>query len=273
MEIKITEHTSSRTITTEAGKPVSAELVYTISGTSHHAIAYLELYNQSSWNFERLNRQTINIEPISQDENNPAGSYWRGIVRYDTQQLPEDKYLTPKFSFDTGGGSQHISQSIDTVWRFPQDAPNFKGAIGVDNQNVNGVDIIVPNLNINVTQVFPQQMVTVDYMAHLGRLTGKVNNNWFMGFPAGEILFMGATGSDDDSADCQISFKFSVSPNRYDFYVGDIHIRAKWGWEYMWVRYVDQIDEINGCVIKVPASVHIEKVYQTANFRTLGINV
>ena len=271
--VTISEHVTSRTVNTEAGRPVIAELVFNVSGTAHHAEAYVELYNQSSLQFESLNRQNIQIEPVTQDENNPDGSYWRGTVNYDTRPLPEDKYLVPRFSFDTGGGSQHITQAISTIGVYPPGAPNFKGAIGVEEKDVKGVDITVPNLNVSVTQTFPKEMVTTGYMAHLSLLSGKVNGDFFLGFAPGEVLFLGAAGSDDDATDCEISFKFSMSPNRYFFYIGDIYVESKWGWEYMWVRYIDEVDDANGCVVKVPASVYIEQVYDLADFRALGINV
>ena len=271
MAVSVTEHVKSRTITGEAGRPTSAELLFTVSGTAHHGEAYLELYNSTDLQFDDLNRQTVQIEQVSIDENNPDKSLWRGTVNYDQNPLPEDKYLIPKFSFDTGGGTQHISQSLRPVWR-SADAPNFKGAIGVSDNNVSGVDIVVPNLNLTITQTFPREMVTIGYMADLAYLTGKVNGGWFLGFAPGEVLFMGAGGS-DSTIDIDVTFKFAICGSRRDFYVGDIYVPAKYGWEYMWVRYADEVASDGGSIVKVPSAVYIEQVYETANFLALGINV
>ena len=52
--------------------------------------------------------------------------------------------LGPSFSFETSGGTQHITQSLGTVgaWAAPGlIPPNFHGAIGVGKDSIDGVDI------------------------------------------------------------------------------------------------------------------------------------
>ena len=50
----------------------------------------------------------------------------------------DDDEDTTMFAFDTGGGTKHLNQSLKTDGKYPNDAPDFAGAIGVDNDgNVN----------------------------------------------------------------------------------------------------------------------------------------
>jgi len=68
-------------------------------------------------------------------------------------------------------------------------------AIGVTDTGVEGVEIVVPVYNFSETHYLPDGQVTQGYKLTLFGLTGKVNNGSFRGFAAGEVLFLGASGS------------------------------------------------------------------------------
>ena len=54
------------------------------------------------------------------------------------------------FSFDSSGGTMHMDGSLETKGMFPADAPDFKGAINVDNEsNVNGCEIVMPTFQFS----------------------------------------------------------------------------------------------------------------------------
>ena len=90
-------------------------------------------------------------------------------------------------------------------------------------------------------------------------------------FAAGEVLFMGASGSKRGSDDWEITFRFAASPNKTGLTVGDIVGIDKKGWEYMWVRYADAEDAAAKAIVKKPVAVYVEKVYEEGDFSTLGI--
>ncbi len=76
-----------------------------------------------------------------------------------------------------------------------QTAPNFRGAIGVTADSVEGVDIAVPVYQFAETHYQPDSVITPTYKGTLFSLTGRTNNGAFKGFAAGEVLFLGAAGS------------------------------------------------------------------------------
>ena len=82
------------------------------------------------------------------------------------------------------------------------------------------------------------------------------------------IIVRCGTGSDDD---WEITYRFAASPNKTGLTVGDIGGISKKGWEYMWVRYADDVDDTAMALIKKPVAVYIEKVYDDAAFSGLGI--
>ena len=185
-------------------------------------------------------------------------------------------------SFDTTGGTRHITQaeSYSDVQgyfyetRYPSSAANMSGAIGVDANGVNGVDIITPQLQWQESYDVPNGYINATYVRGLAGITGTTNNASFRGFDAGEVLFLGCSGSqewDDQkgSGPWSLSYRFVANKNLSDERVGDITGIAKKGHEYMWVRYEDANDTTS--LFKKPKAVYVNRVYKESNFALLGI--
>jgi hypothetical protein len=268
MAIEVIEKTDSRESST--GKNATVDLKYIIVGTYNDIEAKGALYTNTPVFYDGLVRQSRHIEPIG----DPTISLtWEGTVRYGTMEPPAEVGQS-SFSFDTGGGTQHITQSISTEHRYApagKTAPDFKGAIGVTRDSVEGVDITLPVYNFSETHYFDDSDVTDSYKGLLFHKTGMYNNDSFKGCSPGEALFLGASGSKRGTGDWEITFRFAASQNRNDIMVGDIGPISKKGWEYMWVRYEDAEDSTAKALIKKPAAVYIEKVYYGTDFTSLGI--
>ncbi|NBT36224.1 MAG: hypothetical protein EBT03_11950, partial [Betaproteobacteria bacterium] len=186
---------------------------------------------------------------------------WQVTISYEKQGADDDDQRDPlkrARSFDTSGGTQHITQAesgtassgvaTDTPERrYGTNAPDMKGAIGVDGNSVNGVDIVVPALTWTESYDVPHSYVTSNWIKGVAALTGSVNNAAFRGFAAYEVLFMGASGSqewDDERGNgpWSLQFKFVASPNVTGKTIGDVTGIEKKGHEYLWVRYEDAVD-------------------------------
>ncbi len=200
---------------------------------------------------------------------------WTATAEYGIPDRTQQEDPEPVFAFDTGGGSQHITQSIQTMHRYgPQASTELGGAIGFDGENVAGVDITVPVYQFSETHYLTPSAVTQSYKLTLMGITGAVNNTPFRGFAAGEVLFLGASGTrrglnPDDK--WEVTYKFAASPNRTGLSVGSITGIQKRGWDYLWVQYGEDVDGTAKVLIKKPVAVYIEQVYPFANFGGLGI--
>jgi hypothetical protein len=195
---------------------------------------------------------------------------WEGTAHY------VKKGSDPIYSFDTGGGTQHISQSIANLGRYAAPgfiAPHFQGAIGVTDDRVEGTDITVPVFNFTETHYILNDLVTPAYKLTLFNLTGKVNGGSFKGFAKGEVLFLGASGSKRGIDDWEITYRFAASPNVASLSLGSITGIAKEGWHYLWVRFTDDVDTAAKALIKRPVAAYVEQVYPYGNFSGLGIGV
>jgi hypothetical protein len=234
---------------------------------------------------QRLQAENYSIEYLGDDA-------WHVEVSYVKEGAADDPNepdpLRRSRSFDTGGGTSHITQANGTPGpvetRFPASgndaAPDQKGAIGVDESSVQGVDIVIPALTWTETYDVPSQYVSSAYIVNLSKITGTVNNAAFRGFPAGEVLFLGASGSQDwdekkGDGPWTLSFKFVQSPNAGagqsipPLTIGSITNITKKGHEYLWVRYEDNVE--NNSLIKEPKYVYVNKVYRETDFSQLGI--
>jgi len=180
-----------------------------------------------------------------------------------------------RLSFDTTGGTQHITQAIETINSYGSKATaENKGAIGFDGKNVRGCDIAVPVFKWSETHYFYDFQITDAFKAILRNLTGRVNDDTFKSFSAGEVLFLGVSGNrqgDDDGDLWELTFNFASSPNRTGIEVGDITGIAKKGWEYLDIRYADEADEATSQVLRKPNAVYIHRTYYDGDFSTLGI--
>jgi hypothetical protein len=191
-------------------------------------------------------------------------------------------------SFDTSGGMSHITQAdggkitssgstttrTGTERRFPPSAPSMDSAIGVDDNGVQGVDIVVPALTWTETYDVPHKYVTSNYIKSVAALTGTTNGSVFRQFDAGEVLFLGASGSqewDEQKGDgpWSLSFKFVASKNLTGQTIGSITGVEKKGHEYLWVRYESSVSGSD--LVKKPKYVYVNTVYREGDFSGLGI--
>ena len=200
---------------------------------------------------------------------------WQVTINYEKTGAEPDSSDPMKRarSFDTTGGTQHLTQA-HAESRFGNSAPDQKKAIGVDSNGVNGVDVVVPQLQWQESYDVPNAYVTAAYVRGLAGVTGTTNSAAFRGFEAGEVLFVGCSGSqewDDQKGKgpWSLSFRFVASKNVTGETIGDITGVSKKGHEYLWVRYEDAVD--SNVLLKRPKAVYVNKVYKDSDFSLLGI--
>ena len=273
--VRVEEAYSERDETIDAkGNVTEIEIPYLVFGVSDESAALAAarpkvktvsgMTLESIEVVERINGDTWKVKAVYEEDEDG-----------DSDDDDDDDEDTTVFAFDTGGGTKHLNQSLKTDGKYPNDAPDFAGAIEVDNEgNVNGVDVTMPVLNFTETHTLSGSRVSTSYKKTLASLTGTVNRSGFRGFSAGEVLFLGASGtkrSKKTSAPWEITYRFAVSPNRAGFKVGDIQVTRKYGWDYLWVRYADKVAEGGKNVVKKPVGVYVEMVYPEGDFGNLGI--
>ena len=256
-----------------AGGRPTATFKYLIRGTTDEQAALTALAAGSAAAYNGLSRLSWNVSPMSDGESVP--STWEGTVQYGLVSSAPRQVGESVYSFDTAGGTQHITQAkqhVASYARGSDTAPYLEGAIGYDGHDVQGCDITVPVYNFSETHYLAAESVTDAYKAALFSLTGKTNDGTFRGFQAGEVLFLGASGTQRQGDKAwEITFRFAASPNVSNLTIGGSSGIAKKGWEYLWVQYEDAKDNTAKAILKRPRYVFVERVYDAGNFAGLGI--
>jgi len=275
MAIVVTEAFDSRSFDAAIYDDSSIELKYNVTGSNDESAVLGALAINVPATYSDLTLQNISCEPEYVDD---TGGVWRAVATYgEFAEKPIAKTGESEFSFDTSGGTTHITQSLSTAGSFGAagfPAPDFKGSIGViAKDEIEGADIITPTYSFSESHFIANANITGAYKATLYDLTGTVNAVPFRGFNPGEVLFLGARGSGRSATDWKIDFSFSASKNVAGLMVGDIGPITKLGWQYMWIRYEKETDYTAKTTVMVPGSVHVENVYERTDFRRLGLGV
>lgn len=208
---------------------------------------------------------TLYRQPITIDS--WKGPYCELSVTFSKQQQSENKVGSLKWNYDTTGGTVNIKAALEHMASYPAGAKEHGGAIGVNKDEVEGCEVVIPAMKFTVTYTHPRGFISLDRAFQHGDYTGAVNSNTFFTRPAGSFLFLGATGSDGSDADAEVTYQFAYSKNLQNKIISGITVTEKDGWDYAWISF--KPDTNNGGAVRVPQAVHVERVYERTNFATL----
>jgi hypothetical protein len=192
--------------------------------------------------------------------------------------------LAASFAWDTTGATAHINQSFRTLSK--QSATGHQTtdktlaeaaaegfmldnqrAIGASGDGVQGADIYVPKFEWSKEIV--RGSVDKAYMRTLRNMTGKVNNALFYQWPQGDVLYLGASGRQNNGR-WSITHRFAVSETRIDVEIGNgIWFERVRGWEDIVVEYMPK--PVNGRLLHVPKHAYLEQIYEERDFSLIGI--
>lgn len=242
--------------------PPTATLHFTAIGSSSAldvtARAIFETDSTYSTPYGRLYRQDVKLTQTHFNR-------WDVDVPYGTKQNETGQWT---WDFDTTGGTVHITHAKQERGRFPAaTAPDMGGTIGLDGDQVTGTDIIIPAMKINVQYKHAEGEITIPQAKYLSSITGTVNNASFLTFDPGEVLFLGARGSDGTDAEASVGYQFAMSKNVSGLTIGAIANIVKKGHDYAWIRYQDDTATTGGetAPIRTAKHVYVDRVYDEIN--------
>ena len=174
--------------------------------------------------------------------------------------------------------------------------PDFRGAIGVEQDQIRGADRPRPALGWTETWHFPARLLTQQRppLKRLGTPDGSGNRDVeqidqppllevfekcafhtnlreFRGFESGEVL-CGPPRSPEihaGSSMATVTFSFTVQRTKRKFFVGDILVPIQAGWDVLDVHYETASEAT--AIVKKPKIVYVMKTIPWADFADLGI--
>lgn len=250
------------------------EVSYKVEGTEDDAVARWTALLTAPVIWDGRLRQLPTVDSDGPDT-------WDVVFRY-TPNHKSPEVGDAQLSWQTGGGTQHITQAIQTVGKYAppgKTAPENHGAIRVrEDYTVEGVDILVPEFRWSERYTVNPGFLTWAYAVTCAYLTRSVNLNGFRGFAAGEVQFRGSTAdvrltstAEQPEMRAEIQYDFAAQPNTTGIVIGDIVPFSAKGHELIDVRYEVNDDGVAKKGTPKPFAAYVHQVYPAADFGPLGI--
>lgn len=146
--------------------------------------------------------------------------------------------------------------------------PDYRQAIGVTKDRVEGTDKFVPKFEFSITvKTYP---VTLSFLRTVRSAVAKTNDQPWKGFAAGEVLYMGMTGQCEPNNFWTLTHKFAAGENLTAVPITPELTIDKGAWEYLWCTYQQAV--LNGVALQVPRGAYVEQIYSSADLNTLRLN-
>jgi len=186
----------------------------------------------------------------------PFGTLFWNSIKVHENHYAQNYHITVTYSpFDRQTGSymirveQAVGMEKATAGRriagYPAADAVDNGGLIWDGEEVTGTDVPVAEDRIVVSYRHPQAFLIPSYIRAVGKLRGYPNNDTFLGYDPGEVLYMGGDFSETD-AEATAQYTFHVSPNVTDLSVAGITVTEKKGWDVISPVYKQDTDDDAG---------------------------
>lgn len=182
-----------------------------------------------------------------------------------------------KLSFSTKGNNIKITNSLQVMSADLAtgiglaDVPDTGNLIGVTKDSVEGATVQGKGFNFEVTAYFESTIANFGYMNTIYHLSPSMNDAAMFGFAAGELLFLGMSGSATLYRRVPITFEFVASPNINGEADPGFPVLFALGHDIIDYRYYDTGDDVAGVLVKRPLTRYVHRVHPLRNLNLLGI--
>lgn len=142
-----------------------------------------------------------------------------------------------QISVDQTGGTVNVKAGRRIAGYGPENIDNG-GLIGVEGEDVKGVDIPVEKSRFTIMFRHPQGMLTDAYIDKVGALVGFPASDDFINRTPGELMYLGGNFVKTNS-EATGTYTFERSPHKQNFEVAGINIVDKKGWDVLSFCYGD----------------------------------
>jgi hypothetical protein len=200
-----------------------------------------------------------------------ASGILRLVVQYGPpERLPQNNGNEPEYEFSTMAETLHIEQAKDQV-HYPDSADGVANLIGVNGDQIDGCDILIPKPAWKQTREIA--ILSNTYVRTLTEMTGTVNNAAWKFWQADEVLFLGVTARRRGYGMWRLDFNFGIQPNTDQVIDTSTGVQnfVKPGWDYMWFEKARAASDEQ--IIHSVRAAHVAEVYDRTNFALLGLGV
>ena len=178
----------------------------------------------------------------------------------------------------------NAQQTHITAVKNPSDQAHYPStkdagsAIGVDGENVNGVDVYRPSQSLKVTRHVKETNLQAE-LNTIQSMLNKVNVGGWKFYKQGEVLFIGGNVRKTAPDDWLVEYNFLIARRQEGLTVtlldgSEVTNLAINPWDYVWYRHISEVHDDgmgNKNVKRGVESVHIAKVYEYGNFGNFNL--
>ena len=213
-----------------------------------------------------LDKATGPNEPTESDNPDKELYSFDVAVTNELEQFPDDYSAFDPLTNPTG---QAVQRDAGTGFELVEtQGYNLDPAYGY-----RGFNILRPRASFTLDIRPEDANVTRSYQELVIDSVGKVNNQAFRGYDAGEVLLTAARGESRNNTDWQFSFTFEVRRNREIKLGNDVTFTSVDGWDLIDPWYVEQSIPFNGQLVtfQIARQATVWRVYRRADLRQLII--
>lgn len=177
-----------------------------------------------------------------------------------------------EFEFSVSAQTERIYQSIATTAYNPsgKSTPNFGGAIGVTNGEVEGAEPLSAYSTFSITKHWARATVDQTFQLTLESLVGSVCNATFNGRAAGTLRLLGANGRRQGDK-FPVSYQFGFRPNVSSFTVDAITVTSANGWDIIDPFYEFYADATAKKATRRARCVYVHRIHPLVSWAGLGL--
>ena len=234
-----TRSRSVNAVTGETSWPVtSREASYLVLNAESKSAAFAAILDEAPLEEDGLIRRSVRFENFTGDGAMELTVVYEEPDEADDGTISSDEESEPELSFDCSSGTKHIVRSLNQKKLYPSPDPGgmigWNGKTGSD-ADFSGVDVGTATMRETYTKQMRSTDLTTAYKRTIANLTNTVNSTSFMGWEAGEVLFLGASFSGSLSGEfITVTFNFAIQQNERNVEVAEGLRVNKRGWEYIW---------------------------------------
>lgn len=278
--IRTEEGSETRTHAFSSGKSVwpvtSREVSFLVMGANSKSEAFDAVLDESPEVEDGLLRKSVRFDGFDGEGVMSFTAVYEQQAESGSAGVGGDSSEEPQMSFDCSGGTAHIVRSLNQQkWKTEPNPGGMIGWNGKPGQEAEyaGVDVVTATMRESYTLQMRPSQLTTSYKRMLANLTGKVNSKSFKGWEAGEVLFLGASFSGNQSGSDRITvtFNFAIQQNESAVPISPELAINKRGWEYIWT-ITKTVDDPETKTTKVElVNAYVEQVYPYEDFGKLKL--
>lgn len=197
---------------------------------------------------------------VPRQTQHPQGQLFRGDIQLHENTYARDYEISCTYTKEEReagayqitvggtGGTVNVKAGTRIAGFGPEaDKVDNGGLIGVNGDEIEGVDIPVSGMLLSVSYRHPQGKLNRNYIKAIDKLVGYVNNDIFLGYDPGEVRFLKPSFTESNT-EASAGYDFEISRNQVNEDVGGIVVTSRKGWDVLAISYKD--DVLNGVPVK-----------------------